>query len=72
MAIELEQMMVVEFLNDDDDVIENRLLVMENDDDDVIENLSFDVDRLSLLLVVVVVVVKDFSEAYLLYHFPYV
>lgn len=63
---ELEKVMMVEFSNVDDDVIENRLLVMENDDDGVIENLSFDADHL------LVVVVKDFFEEYLMHHFLYV
>jgi hypothetical protein len=66
MVNELEKVMMVEFSNVDDDVIENRLLVMENDDDGVIENLSFDADHL------LVVVVKDFFEEYLMHHFLYV
>jgi len=66
MVNELEKVMMVEFSNVDDDVIENRLLVMENDDDGVIENLSFDADHLLL------VVVKDFFEEYLMHHFLYV
>lgn len=66
MAIELEKtMMVVEFLNVDDNVIENRLLVKVNDDDDEIENLSFVVDHR------LVEVTKDFFEKYLWCHFPY-